>query len=348
MSEKRNVEEESSTVAPSAKRTKTGDGARRVARKKKGVRKATSANPPLPTWTYSPGDLIPDLSKNIGDILSVVVPRRFFDPEYDRANFERQLWGSQVYTDDSDILSLLLHADKFELPSTEPDYDLLAKFKICPREEKYVVSTNKKTMLKSRPWSGLHDGTSLRVEKVIKVTSPKKGEEKIPEKEHVASTKDRSARYKAKMEKEDRRVLSDAWNHLSDCSIVFNLSNDPVLKYSTTLVEDRGVSHQSFTSARFLKESLYVETLTRRFQISASRKANSGSNKCLFMFAEVKKPFAVTNSNAERVVPLPAHLVNVLQDVLTWNDFVWTTEGVTVQGNRYKLQSGVWRHNTVV
>ncbi|KNC70831.1 hypothetical protein SARC_16639, partial [Sphaeroforma arctica JP610] len=80
--------------------------------------------------------------------------------------------------------------------------------------------------------------------------------------------------------KENRINQSEAWNHLSNCSIVFNLSNDPVLKYTTALVEDRGVSVQAFTSTRLQKETLYVETLTRRFQISCSQKEDvEGDNR---------------------------------------------------------------------
>lgn len=93
---------------------------------------------------------------------------------------QRKLWGSEVYTDDSDVLAMCLHSGWIEGPSklsqvdaTEkgvedtfywPPPDVKVTLRVAPRLMSYRESFG--GGLWSRNWLGTHQGVSLVVERV--------------------------------------------------------------------------------------------------------------------------------------------------------------------------------------
>lgn len=92
---------------------------------------------------------------------------------------ERKLWGSEVYTDDSDIVAMCVHSGWIEGPSKmypaipkRPNEgslfysppDLRVTLRVAPRLVGYQESFG--GGLWSRNWLGIHDGVSLLVEAV--------------------------------------------------------------------------------------------------------------------------------------------------------------------------------------
>ncbi|CAO1618409.1 unnamed protein product [Sympodiomycopsis kandeliae] len=100
------------------------------------------------------------------------------DPETILTLSRRKLWGSEVYTDDSDVLSMCIHSGWIEFPSaasgeSRPEHndiqmysppDLKVLLRIAPRLTSYQESFG--GGLWSRNWYGRHDGSSLVVETV--------------------------------------------------------------------------------------------------------------------------------------------------------------------------------------
>lgn len=100
------------------------------------------------------------------------------DAEVRLALTNRKLWGSEVYTDDSDVLAMCIHSGWIEYPSTasgearkEHDDiqmynppDVKVTLRIAPRLVDYKESFG--GGLWSRNWYGRHDGVSLIVENV--------------------------------------------------------------------------------------------------------------------------------------------------------------------------------------
>ena len=54
---------------------------------------AKSSAKTLDMWTYTPGDLLPELSDHVGSRLDVYIPSRFLTVHNDRV-VERQVWFS--------------------------------------------------------------------------------------------------------------------------------------------------------------------------------------------------------------------------------------------------------------
>lgn len=82
------------------------------------------------------------------------------------------VWGTQVYTDDSDVVAgifsillkeiALIHSGSYKLEQGK--HDLSVTLRILPCLEKYQGSN--RNGINSRSWGSFHDGESFKIEKV--------------------------------------------------------------------------------------------------------------------------------------------------------------------------------------
>lgn len=117
----------------------------------------------LGRWTYNPTQRLPDRLV-INGVMTVHIPRRFLVAENNSALRRRRLWGTEIYTDDSDLAALLIHSTS-KLP---PTGDLEIIIRVMPRLWKYKSSM--RNDLRSRGWLTKHDGLSLYIEKCSPVS----------------------------------------------------------------------------------------------------------------------------------------------------------------------------------
>ena len=88
---------------------------------------------------------------------------------------ERRLWGTDVYTDDSDLLAVLVHSAWIRpvtLPRgysgrLRPAADLEVKLRIAPKLIRYV--STERGGIRSRGWGNGHDGVSIVIENVRRI-----------------------------------------------------------------------------------------------------------------------------------------------------------------------------------
>jgi hypothetical protein len=127
--------------------------------------------------------------------IQVRIPAEFLLLKSNVAIKARALWGSKVYTDDSDIVAILgifkirstniVHSglykpidftendwqlEKPNLNAKLPDHDLYVNLRILPRLLRYQGSNL--NGISSRSWGSLHDGESI---KIINVTQVPRG-----------------------------------------------------------------------------------------------------------------------------------------------------------------------------
>ncbi|CAO2836541.1 unnamed protein product [Amaranthus hypochondriacus] len=158
--------------------------------------------------------------------------------------------------------------------------------------------------------------------------------------------------------------------YVREVTIQYNLCNEPWIKYSISVVADKGLKKPLYTSARLKKgEVLYLETHTRRYELcftgekivkSASvsqaheaesdksqnhvhssngeKSAVEGDNMVVDMFrwSRCKKPLPQKVMRTIGI-PLPAEHVEVLEENLDWEDVQWSQTGVWVAGKEYPL-----------
>lgn len=293
----------------------------------------------LDTWTYTPGDLLPELPEHIGNQLKVYVPARFLTIHNDRVT-ERQVWGTDIYTDDSDMVAVLVHADKITLSDTPPAHDLLVTLRILEGTDRYPGTIRKN--LRSRMWMEPHEGCSVKVEKVEKVKAKKpedlRDKEKAREKLLKQRLKQKSVNAEKGRAKRDKTSISE---QLLGTSVVFSLANDPCIKYTQNVVADRGTQPQAYTAYRFHTGVLYLETDQERYELSLQRSDSSGD---VYQWARVHEPHLMPVKVLSTLgVPLPADKVAVLEQDLKWTELTWNWDAVRVRGTRYQLARAFWR-----
>ncbi|KAG5440155.1 hypothetical protein PCANB_001724 [Pneumocystis canis] len=109
---------------------------------------------------YAPSNPVPRLDGKLNGVLTIRIAKQYFYKSENDCIKKRALWGTDIYTDDSDIVAILLHTGR--LGRKRPSSDAIVKVRVLPRLIKYSGSLRHNIM--SRGWKTKHDGESIMVE----------------------------------------------------------------------------------------------------------------------------------------------------------------------------------------
>lgn len=284
-----------------------------------------------------------------------------------------QLWGTDIYTDDSDLVAVLMHTGYCRPTASPPPaaiQELRATIRILPPQESYVSTL--RNNVRSRAW-GAAIGCSYRVERCCIM---KKGGGSIdlePCLTHTSTIEPTLAPVAVERSMTTRAAASNALRQqrfVREVTIQYNLCNEPWIKYSISIVADKGLKKPLYTSARLKKgEVLYLETHSCRYELcftgekimkapSASqtheaesdksqnhvhsangeRSSSEGDNMVvdMFRFSRCRKPLPQKLMRSIGI-PLPVEHLEVLEENLDWEDVLWSQTGVWISGKEYPL-----------
>ncbi|KAA8522644.1 hypothetical protein F0562_012995 [Nyssa sinensis] len=182
-----------------------------------------------------------------------------------------QLWGTDIYTDDSDLVAVLMHTGYCRPTASPPPsaiQELRATIRVLPPQDCYISTL--RNNVRSRAW-GAAIGCSYRVERCCIV---KKGGGSIdlePCLTHTSTVEPTLAPVAVERTMTTRAAASIALRQqrfVREVTIQYNLCNEPWIKYSISIVADKGLKKPLYTSARLKKgEVLYLETHSRRYEL---------------------------------------------------------------------------------
>uniref|UniRef100_A0A7N0RBB6 Uncharacterized protein n=1 Tax=Kalanchoe fedtschenkoi TaxID=63787 RepID=A0A7N0RBB6_KALFE len=283
-----------------------------------------------------------------------------------------QLWGTDIYTDDSDLVAVLMHTGYCRPTASPPPpaiLELCAIVRVLPPQACYISTL--RNNVRSRSW-GAASGCSYRVERCCIV---KRGGGTIdlePCLTHSSTVEPTLAPVAVERTMTTRAAASNALRQqrfVREVTIQYNLSNEPWIKYSISIVADKGLKKPLFTSARLKKgEVLYVETHTQRYELCFSGEkavkatppladgesgpsqnhhsvATNGERSHMdidsviidaFRWSRCKKPLPQKLMRSIGI-PLPSEHVEVIEDNLDWEDIQWSQSGVWISGKEYSL-----------
>lgn len=284
-----------------------------------------------------------------------------------------QLWGTDIYTDDSDLVAVLMHTGYCRPTASPPPaaiQELRATIRVLPPQDSYVSSL--RNNVRSRAW-GAAIGCSYRVECCCIV---KKGGGTIdlePCLTHTSTIEPTLAPVAVERTMTTRAAASNALRQqrfVREVTIQYNLCNEPWIKYSISIVADKGLKKPLYTSARLKKgEVLYLETHSCRYELcfasekivkaaSASQGHEADAEKSqnhvhaangeritaegdnvvvdMFRWSRCKKPLPQKVMRSIGI-PLPLEHVEVLEENLDWEDVQWSQTGVWIAGKEYQL-----------
>lgn len=283
-----------------------------------------------------------------------------------------QLWGTDVYTYDSDLVAVLMHTGYCRPTASPPPaaiQELRATIRVLPPKDCYISTL--RNNVRSRAW-GAKIGCSYRIERCCIV---KKGGGTIdlePCLTHTSTIEPTLAPVAVERTMTTRAAASNALRqqrYVREVTIQYNLCNEPWIKYSISIVADKGLKKPQYTSARLKKgEVLYLETHTTRYELCfAGEKlvkatpATQANESCAekaqnhhphsangeksepdhvmidaFRWSRCKKPLPQKLMRTIGI-PLPLEHVEVLEENLDWEDIQWSQTGVWIAGKEYTL-----------
>ncbi|KAK7344084.1 hypothetical protein VNO77_13334 [Canavalia gladiata] len=310
-------------------------------------------------------------SSNNGPTLEIRIPSEHVTAT-NRQVRGGQLWGTDVYTYDSDLVAVLMHTGYCRPTASPPPaaiQELRATIRVLPPQDCYISML--RNNVRSRAW-GAAIGCSYRVERCCIV---KKGGGTIdlePCLTHTSTIEPTLAPVAVERTMTTRAAASNALRQqrfVREVTIQYNLCNEPWIKYSISIVADKGLKKPLYTSARLKKgEVLYLETHLSRYELCFtgekmvkatpttqlqdpgteksqnhhSHSANGEKHDCdnvmidTFRWSRCKKPLPQKVMRTIGI-PLPLDHVEVLEENLDWEDVQWSQTGVWIAGKEYTL-----------
>ncbi|WJX12630.1 hypothetical protein P8452_03105 [Trifolium repens] len=310
-------------------------------------------------------------SSNNGPTLEIRIPSEYVTAT-NRQVRGGQLWGTDVYTYDSDLVAVLMHTGYCRPTASPPPaaiQELRATIRVLPPKDWYISTL--RNNVRSRAW-GAAIGCSYRIERCCIV---KKGGGTIdlePCLTHTSTIEPTLAPVAVERTMTTRAAASNALRqqrYVREVTIQYNLCNEPWIKYSISIVADKGLKKPQYTSARLKKgEVLYLETHMSRYELCfageklvkptpATQTHDSGAEKSqnhhphsangeknehdqvlidAFRWSRCKKPLPQKVMRSIGI-PLPLEHVEVLEENLDWEDIQWSQTGVWIAGKEYTL-----------
>ena len=241
----------------------------------------------------------------------------------------RQVWGTDTYTDDSDLVAALVHTGHLKLKPSAPKTPLLVSLRVCPATSYYPGS--ERNGLRSRDCTA-HSGVSFKVERCLQHTAG------------VALLSDVSLL----QPNPTTRQIPGSLVQIAPgpgksfavppaaCLVVFSLSSEPWFKYSLALVADQGTDKDRWTSTRLRREAVYLESATQRFELAVQPSDGMAYDK--YTLSEVRTPHEMDARAVEAAgVPLPKNKTVRLEESLDWEELIWGPSYVRVRGTEYSV-----------
>ncbi|KAJ0502258.1 putative histone deacetylation protein Rxt3 [Helianthus annuus] len=278
-----------------------------------------------------------------------------------------QLWGTDIYTHDSDLVAVLMHTGYCRPTASPPPpaiQELRTTVRVLPPQDCYVSTL--RNNVRSRAWGAAIDsGCSFRVERCHIVKKAGGTIDLEPCLTHTSTVEPTLAPVVVERTMTTRAAASNALRQqrfVREVTLQYNLCNEPWIKYSISAIADKGLKKPLFTSARLKKgEVLYLESPTQRFELcfngekmvksgnetdtngvdsdnNNNNHNNNGNNNMMdvFRWSLCKKPLPQTLMRSIGI-PLPPEHLKVLEENLDWEDIQWSQTGVWISGKEYPL-----------
>ena len=283
-------------------------------------------------FLYNPGIPWPDLSPYLMHDVEVKIAREFLT----LANKEvccRRLWGTDVYTSDSDLVAVIQHAGLLDLSQPFSDhYEGVAVYLRISKGRSNYVSTYKNGIKSNKCVN--YEGHSVKPEKLVYLTNLGSLEE-LREMASRMPTDFHRQRVKPSLNMRKTHLIPQAF-------LLGSLSLELWPVYSLDYLGDKGRDEYTYLSTRLKSEVLYLETDTDRYELSRITEESSdadifaqGLDK--YRWSQVKPPMLMKGGAfmSEAKVPLDGNWVKLLHRAVEWQEIQWGSQFIQVKGATY-------------
>lgn len=336
------------------------------------------SGPTLPNLLYAPLRAL-DVDKvfaQAGNARSVLarihVPAEYLTAS-NPAIKARHLWGHKRYTDDSDLVAVLLHTGfhkpSLHVPSALQFLSVLVELTRHVSGVSPPFAMEMVNALASREWSAHYEGAALRVVSVAAINCdvatlpptrllpdkclrtprlvPWQPVESAAPAASAAAASSRDGKAAAKRSPLDAEAGIMAFDLLCEPCLVFDVTELVALGKGNAMV------------GRLRRDVMYVENERERYEISLVEMDDD--DHAIVRFARVSNN-TMTRLRVQRALsdvaedgeksatpstlPLRTKQLNVIGKRVAWSKLAWDSEGVTLNGKRYHLTKMSFRERT--
>jgi len=244
---------------------------------------------------------------------------------------EKRIWGSDIYTSDSDVVCILQHSGYFEIKELSPTniQGVSVFFRVSKSRSTY--NSTLKNGIKSRKLNN-YQGHSIKPEKYTLLGDKFGSQIELLE---MASRMPKISLYER--HKPQTKKLID-YQSFREFNVCFNFSNELWWAYSLSAIADKGYDFKDYLSWKLKDKVLYIENNQKRYEISRNIFDHLNDDYLFdeyetFRFSEVLEPFEKDSFFLqENSVPLEANLhVKIIYDRLDWQEFLWGEDSLYVK-----------------
>lgn len=209
-----------------------------------------------------------------------------------------------------------------------------------PLPARPAYASTARNSIRSRAWAAPAPGCSYSVDKAWVVTRTGNTYDLPPNLEGVpAAAATFAPSHLERMVTRSAAGPGSRARLAQEVTAVFNLVNEPWVKYTPAAVSDRGLKPHEWTSARLHTHVLYLESHTRRFELArvAPPPAAGGEAPAeRYRFSACRRPLTARRARAAGV-PLPAAEREALHEGVEWEELQWGPTAVVLRGQAYPL-----------
>jgi hypothetical protein len=283
-------------------------------------------------FLYNPGFPWPDLSGYMAHMVEIRVAKEFLSFGNKEVSNCR-LWGTDVYTSDSDIVAVIQHTGLIDIAQQMPEqYEGVAVYIRISKGRSNYVSTLKNHVRSKRCVN--YEGHSIKPDKVMYLASLGTQEE-LREMASRMPTDFHRQRVKPVLNMKKRSLIPGV-------SAVTSLSFEEWSLYSLDFIGEKG-DNPARLAVRLRSEVLYLETETERYELcryeDSSKEAKSQDK---FRWSSLKPPLLTKDSNfmSANRSPLDQAWVRPLHKgnshtACEWSDIAWGSQYVVIKGVSY-------------
>ncbi len=279
-------------------------------------------------FLYLPYYPLPDLSEYIGEVIEVRISTEYLSKE-NKAFIEKRIWGSDIYTSDSDPVCILQHSGHFKIKDLPPSNfeGLSFYFRVSKGRSAYNASL--RHGIKSKKMSN-YQGHSIKPENysMLKHLGTKTELLQMASKMPVGSEYERK-------KSAPKKLSGDSF--LNEFNLIFNCANEMWLHYSLPAIADKGRDVKEFTSWKLKDKVLYLETANKRYEIARNVSDHTNDD---YLFEEyetyrlslVKEPCQKDNDFMQsRSIPLNEDFVDVIFSRFDWHELQWGRSSLVIR-----------------
>lgn len=318
----------------------------------KATPRAARDAPRTMTITYSTdGNLRSPMNKHYrtfgdGAIVEVTIPANAMHGDNCHVK-ERKIWGDHVYSDDTDVVAAAMHQGFYcaQIKSPPPQVqEFRVRLELLRPQRKY--GTIYRNGVRSREWPRLTEGCAF---KVIECSAITKSGHEVPLPPCPQEVGPPLVTYCPSFNERQMNTRSSSlgpgkMRSLPEVTVLYNLCNEPWLKYNFIALTDKGLKQHQRTSARLQDEVLFLESHTQRYQIAFTGTGVEqgdgqevvGNKTALYSWSICQAPLPVS-AMKRAGLPLGPQYVEVLEPSLKWEEFKWGGQGLMVNGTEYRI-----------